>query len=84
VCGLGVEGLADRQQSAQLRHGLRVIGHRTAVALVHDAIPVVLGPGAEPDGDRPVAEASVGFRGGDETPPGGDHEGPALGQEVLE
>src|SRR5215471_15736198 len=46
-----VERLAQRENRAQVRHRLRMVGHRPPIALPHDAVPVVLGPRAKPDRD---------------------------------
>jgi hypothetical protein len=62
VLGSRVETLSGSEKAAQLGHRLGMIGHRTAVCLTDDAVPVVLGAGAEPDGARVATQEFVGSR----------------------
>ena len=58
MVGRRVERLARRQQRAQVRHRLWMIRHRPPVTLAHDAIPVILRRGAQPDGHGGLLRAA--------------------------
>ena len=53
-----IERLAPGEQRAQIRHRLRMVRHRAAVPLADDAVPVVLGGGAQPHRDRATSPAA--------------------------
>src|SRR5205085_3990946 len=84
LVGLAIERLARLEETFQL--GLRISrgGHRPAVALLHDALPVVVWRGAQPHDARRALEPVERLAVGDDAAARREHGGGVIAQEALQ
>src|SRR5688500_7083315 len=61
-----------------------MVGHRAAVSLADDAVPVIFGCGAQPDCDRGAAQQRVCLRRGDDAATGGEDHRAARSEDLVE
>jgi hypothetical protein len=80
----GRPSLAAGQHGPKLGHGVGVVRHRTAIALLDDASPMILGPRAKPDHRRSIEKCLPRGRLVDDAPGRGHDRGPRTGEDPLQ